>query len=499
MAATGHYIGCDLSDVTPLCAPWENANGVFFPPLSRSAALLSFELAASAYDMNLDSWREAGWRDFSYQIDNALYTGPSLNKPAGSGIGSVISDYLHHLAQARLNRLNPISQIRGALRQRESSDTCKAIIMLHPAPNGRRIVAIGFMGTGKRIYDWFSNFRLSAEEGVHSGFLQLTREFENRCDEISFSETAKELGLERLTLRDILEECRRPQSRFQLWLAGHSQGGAVMQLFALRLIRDGTLKQNLLGYSFASPSTVYEHPAFDLGSIPLYHIINADDIFPRMGASFHAGRCLIMDPDQEMRRVCYGNAGKEPLFRTVHGVLRRVTNSPRAFIVTTAMLQALEELPPEDAMAVLNGLIRQIIPERLLGPLGNRREDILQALTRRTAQGYEMASGEKEMSADQLYILRRRIVGLISLYGPKAFSAVVLSALSFPHKLRGIYPGNRLAPYQYIVTERFNDLRQAVWHAPASGMDASLIRSGRRLPQGRFHSFSAARMRRANR
>ncbi|MDO5326455.1 MAG: hypothetical protein Q4G00_06980 [Clostridia bacterium] len=499
MAVTGHYIGCNLSDVTPLCAPWENTNGLFFPPLSRAAALLSFELAASAYDMNLDAWREAGWRDFSYQIDNALYTGPSLNKPAGSGLGSVISDYLHHLAHARLNRLNPISQIRGVLRQRESSDTCKAIIMLHPASYGRYIVAIGFMGTGKRIYDWFSNFRLNAEEGVHSGFLQLTREFENRRDEISFPETARELGLERLTLRDILEECRRPDSRFLLWLAGHSQGGAVMQLFALRLIREGMMKQNLLGFGFASPSTVYEHPAFDLGSIPLYHILNADDIFPRMGAAFHAGRCLIMDADEEMRRVCYGNAGKEPLFRAVHSILRRVTDSPSAFTVTMAMLRALEDVSPEDAMAVLNGLIRQIIPEKLLGPLGSRREDILQALIRRTGQGYQMAAGDKEMPEDQLYLLQRRIACLIADHGPKAFSGAVLSALSFPHKLRGVYPGNRLAPYQYIVTERFDDLRQAVWFAPASGMDASVIRGGRRLPQGRFRQFSAARMRKAAR
>ena len=496
MAVNGHYTKCDLSDVTPLCAAWTEENGRSFPPFSHAAALLSFELAASAYDMNLDAWREAGWRDFSYQIDNELFTGAGTGKSAGGGLGGVIGDYLQRLAQSRLNRLNPISQLRGALRQREGSDTCKAIVMLHPAPGGRFIVAVGFMGTGKRIYDWFSNFRLSAEEGMHAGFLQLTKEFERNCDEISFPDTAKDLGLERLTLRDILEECRRPHSRFLLWMAGHSQGGAVMQLFALRESQKGFLRQNMLGYGFASPSAVYENPGCDLGAFPLYHIISADDIFPRMGAALHAGRCWVMTPDDEMRSVCYGSAWKDPLFAAALSIMRRVTDSPSAFLVTMAMLQSLEELPTEDAMTVLNGFIGQIVPQKLLGPLGSRREDIVQALIRRTAQGYQMAAGKKEMSQEQLLILRRRIFALIQACGAKNFSKAALSALGFPHKLRGVYADNRLAPYQYIVTERFDELRQTVWCPPLSGMDPALIRGGRRLPQNRFAGLSAARMRR---
>ena len=289
MAVNGRFTGCDLTDLMPLCMPWEEINGQMCPPFSHAAALLSFELAASAYDLELDTWRDAGWHDISYQIDNALFTGPTVNNPTGGGIGGAISGAFQHLAQARLKRLNPISQLRGALRQRESSDTCKAIVMLHAIPGGRYLIAIGFMGTGKRIYDWFSNFRLAEEEGVHSGFLQLAKVFESNWDAISFPETARELKLDHLTLRDILEECRTPGSRFRLWFAGHSQGGAIMQLIAYREIRRGFLRQNMVGYGFASPSVIYDQPFCNLSAFPLYHIINADDVFPRMGAVLHSG------------------------------------------------------------------------------------------------------------------------------------------------------------------------------------------------------------------
>lgn len=142
----------------------------------------------------------------------------------------------------------------GALRQIERSDTGKVLVMLHPAPDGRYVVAVSFMGTGGRFYDWFSNFRMVAENGIHKGFLQLTEQFERNETEIDFPETARALGVERLTLRHILEEMKSPNSRFALWLTGHSQGGALMQVYAMRKIHlDGVLMTNLVGYGFASP------------------------------------------------------------------------------------------------------------------------------------------------------------------------------------------------------------------------------------------------------
>ena len=500
MAVNGYYTGFDLSDLTSLYAPWEETGGQWRPRFSHSAALLSFELSSSAYDMDLDAWRKAGWHDFSYQIDNKLFTGAAVNKNEnGAAVVGASNGHFQRFVQAKLNRKNPISQLRGALRQRDGSDTCKAVVMIHPIPGGRYLVAIGFMGTGKRFYDWFSNFRLASEEGVHSGFLQITREFEKNCGLISFPETARELNADQLTLSDILDECRKPGSRFLIWMAGHSQGGAVMQLFSFREIRKGLLRRNMIGYGFASPSVIYENPCCDPCSFPLYHIINSDDVFPRMGAATHMGRCWIMTPDAEMRSVCYREAWEDPCFRSVLALMRRVTDSGGAFLLTAAMLQALETVNQSDAIAVLNGLMGHLVPEKLLEPLSSRREDILHALHRRTLKGFALASGKEDMPVSLLYALQGRITQIISLYGAKAFSRSVLSCLSFPHKLRGSDPDGWIASYQYILTERFDGLQQKVWCAPASGMETAISRGGKRLPGGRYASLSAARNRRTGR
>ncbi|MBR3738930.1 MAG: hypothetical protein IKN04_00545 [Clostridia bacterium] len=500
MSGTGRFTGCDLSSLMPLCTPWQENCGLAQPVFSRKAALLSLELAASAYDMDLDAWREAGWRDFSFQVDNTLLTGQNVNGASGGGLNGLISDYYRFLAKARLKRINPISQLRGALRQREGADTCKAVVMLHPLSGGggRYLVAIGFMGTGRRIYDWFSNFRLNREEGMHAGFLQLTKEFEKNAGEICFPETARELRTDKLTLADILDECRRPGSRFRLWMAGHSQGGAVMQLYAYRLFCRGFLRQNMIGYGFASPSAVYTRVNFDPNAFPLLHILNADDIFPRMGASLHIGRCRVMYPDEKMRAACYQAAWKDELFRRVNGLLRDVTDSGRAFLLVWAMLQALEDVPADSAMAALNALAGSLAPEKLLSALGSRREDILRALSRRAAQGYAMATEGREPPAETVKVLRGRIAALVLQYGGAQFAKTALSCLGVSHKLRGEVPHQGIAPYQYIVTQRFDDLVQRLWQSPVSAMERTGDRGARRLPGGRFRRFSEEKKQRSH-
>ena len=490
MSGIGRFTGCDLGSLMPLCMPWQENCGLAQPVFSREAALLSFELAAAAYDMNLDTWREAGWRDFSYQIDNTLLTGQNVNGASSGGLNALISDYYQYLAKARLKRVNPISQLRGALRQRDGADTCKAVVMLRPlsGAGGRYVVAIGFMGTGRRVYDWFSNFRLNREEGMHAGFLQLTKEFEKNAGEICFPETAQELSLSKLTLSDILAECRRPGSRFRLWMAGHSQGGAIMQLFTYREIRRGFLKQNMIGYGFASPSAVYARMNCDPSSFPLLHILNADDIFPRMGAALHIGRCRVMYPDKEMREACGQAQWQDELFRQVHRLLRSVTDSAMAFLLVWAMLQALQDVPADSAMAALNGLAGSLAPERLLSALGSRREDILQALCKRTAQGYGLAAEGRKPPRETMGVLRRRIAALILRYGGARFAKAALSCLAANHKLHG--------PYRYIVTERFDDLTQRLWQPPVSAMDRTEGRRKRRIAGGRYARLSETKKRR---
>ena len=389
-----------------------------------------------------------------------------------------------------MKRANPISQLRGALRQREGSDTCKAVVMLHPLPGGvgRYVVAVGFMGTGKRIYDWFSNFRLNREEGMHAGFLQLTKEFEKNAEEISFPETARELNLEKLTFSDILAECRRPGSRFRLWMAGHSQGGAIMQLFAYREVKRGFLRQNMIGYGFASPSAIYARPDCDLSSFPLLHIQNADDVFPRIGAALHVGRCRVMYPDDRMRAACDQAVWQDEVSLHAHRLLRGVTDTGGAFLLVWAMLQALGDLPMESAMAALKALAGSLVPEKLLSALGSKWEDILQALTTRVAQGYRLASGGLEPPQVTMDVLRGRMAALIQRYGGARFAKAALSCLAVSHRLRG--------PYLYIVRSRYDDPVQRLWQPPLSAMEKPKRDKARRLPGGRFAGLTEARKQR---
>ena len=483
MPFPGRYTGYDLSFLTPLCMPWQEINGLLQPAFTREAALLSLELASTAYDMETENWALAGWRDFSYQIDNTLLTGSAVNREGNGMIDGMMNGYYQQLAKSRLKRQNPISQIMGTLRQREGSDTCKAIVMLHPLLGGQYLIAIGFMGTGKRVYDWISNFRVSHAERMHAGFLQLTRQFTANCDTIQFPETAKELGREKLTLTDVLQECRRPGSRFRLWMAGHSQGGAIMQIFAFNAVQQGLLRQNMLGYSFASPSVVYDHPPCDLSAFPLFHIINADDVFARMGAFLHVGRCRVFYPDEAMRRRCYGKRWEKEEFRAFLCHTRNVTGSADAFLLVLSMLLALQDKGQDEALTTLNGMIGSLIPQKIVSAFSGRGDDLIRMLIRRIKQGYTLASQQAEPPEQALSMLRSQMASLLEAYGGKAFSLAFLSAIALPHKLRGPVGDDCLASYQFIVTERFGDLRQKLWCPPASRLENGVRRKTRRLPE----------------
>ncbi|MBR0408648.1 MAG: hypothetical protein IJI53_11470 [Clostridia bacterium] len=490
MSVPGQYTKCDLENLNPLCMPWQEMDGLLQPMFSQDTALLSLELASTAYSMDTVPWQKAGWRDFSYQVDNTLLTGSNVNNENAGLIDEVVSDYYQQLAKMRLNRQNPFSQIMGSLRQRKESDTGKAVVMLHPLLGGQYMVAIGFMGTGKRVYDWFSNFRVTPRESMHEGFLQLSKQFEMNCDAILFPETARELGLEKLTLSDILAECRKPFSRFRVWMAGHSQGGAIMQLFAYFAIQKGLLRQNMLGYSFASPSVVYDHPPCELSTFPLCHIISADDMFPRTGAALHFGRCRVFYPDERMRKRCYGAAWESEAFRAMLAMTRNVTDTGGAFLILLGLLRAMEQMTQEESMLLLNSMVGSLLPEKLLTAVSGRGEDLLRAVRQKVGQGYALATGNEEPPEHVVSALCGRLLGLIKAHGAKAFSKAFISAVALPHKLRGSADENALASYQYIVTERFDELRSKVWYAPASRMEIGVRSKTRHRPEHIHSRFS---------
>lgn len=474
-AGCGPITGRSLNELDPLVKPF--VRDPFYrlrPPFSREAAELSLELAGMTYRLDLEPWVEAGWNDFSIQIDDTLQSGLTHGTSAdGERMRAMLNALKVHRAKAALRERNMISQVMSALRQRERSDTIKAVCMMHPLENGRFLLAVGFMGTGKRFYDWISNFRFTTEDGFHKGFYQLCTYFEESAESIVFPATARALGLEKLTLGDVLAEMKSLNSRFSLWMAGHSQGGAVMQVFAHRLITDwGVLPQNMAGYGFASPTVATGRLVYDPAAYPLYHILNGDDMVPRMGALLHLGLCLEFPADDAFRERCYGLSAL-PADVAARGAIRpyqqAMRDTPAVLLYSTAFLQCLAEEKGEEG---LNALLdrRWTVPavERMLLAAGGKAMDLMVRLIENAQNGHIALTGAPMPDAE-LKRLRDRMRPVVQGTPFRRLISAVLAYCMPPHHLMGTdeHPNGA---YTVIVEDELERLRPFIWLNPPEGV-----------------------------
>lgn len=456
----GEITGVALGNVAPLLLSWaQDPFGALRPPLSVEAMRLSAELAGGTYTMAVDRWMQAGWRDVTIQVDGEL---SRLRRDAPW----LKNQWRLYQARSKIRQRNPIGQVMGAIRQKEKSDTGKAVVMLHPAPDGRYVVAISFMGTGSRFYDWFSNFRMTSERGIHRGFLQLARQFEDNEEQILFPETAKALGLETLSLRQILQEARHPGSRFVIWLSGHSQGAALMQVYALMKIQeDGVLPRNMLGYGFASPSVASGSAIHEPSAFPLYHIINSDDLVPRMGAMVHLGLCLTYPADEVLRQRCYALPMDEAslqLRREIMPLLRRMTDTPTSMEVAAGFLMELAEHSAEELAEVITVLDTRFPLRRLLNAADSRADKLVRMILRRLDAANRSITGRPidrqgmAQAADEI----RQIVARIGL---KRLADTMKQMMGAAHGIRARH--GMLEPYAFIVLHGTEQLVPSVWVA----------------------------------
>lgn len=472
-----------------LMQPTQWRGGLERPVFSGEGAQLSLQLASLAYSLDVDAWRREGWTDVSYHVDNALLTGEDANGGSGGRLPGLMSEYKQFMTRLKARSTNLIGQVLGTVRQKEQSDTCKAVAMIKQQEDGRYLVAIGFMGTGKRLYDWIANFRFSDEEGLHQGCLQLTRHFEESLKEIVFQKTAAELGLERLTLEDILLECTRKDSRFKLWLAGHSQGAAVMQVFAYRAIRQGVLRQNLIGYGFASPSVLYGEAKMDVRSIPLFHLLNGDDLVCRLGARVHMGTCFVAVPAEEMRSACYGNVWQDPSFRQVFALVQRVRGNQDALLFLLSLIRAFSALDDTETVKAVSAMLARILPERISSALGGRMENGLRFLRRYVERTYYATTGRRYLPKGTIRVLAARMEALIARTGPKVFLRYLLQSMSIPHRMRNKAAyGNAVPAYAYMAKRAPEGLQNAItsYHPPAGKAARQALRQKRKKVWGRF-------------
>lgn len=449
----------DLSNVAPLTLPWtEDVWGGLRPPVSVEAAQLSAELAEATYSMDIERWLRAGWRDATILLDGEL-------TPIRRNEGWLVKHLRERRVHARLHQHGTLGEVLGTLRQVSESDTCKALVMMHPAPDNRWIVAVSFMGTGARLYDWVSNFRMTSQDGVHRGFLQLTRQFE-RCEtRIAFPDTARELGLKGLTLRQVLAEMQHPNSRFTLWLTGHSQGGALMQVYAHRKMRgDKVLGRNIVGYGFASPSVMTGTAVGSPAAYPLYHIQNSDDVVPRCGAQVHLGVCLTYPADEDLRQRCY-NWPEDTLSVRARAcampILNRMTDTAACIESAVACLNVISKGTAADIWNML-GLSGSFPLGRMVASADV--DGMLRSVRRHLAMAYQSITGHP-LDQERVAEFMAEIRGAARQVGLRAFGAALRQWMGAAHSISSELPGGRVGAYHYIVADGMERLIPSCWLA----------------------------------
>ena len=461
-AGRGPVTGCDLSHLEPLTRPF--SQDPFFrlrPPISQEAAQLSLELADMTYNLELAPWKAAGWNDFSILIDDSLQSGLT-HWESGDGLSSVINRIKVFRAKAALKEPSPVAQVLSALRQKEKSDTVKAVCMMHPLPEDKWLLAIGFMGTGKRFYDWFSNFRFTPEEGFHRGFNQLCESFQLHAEDIVFPAAAEAMGLEKLTLGHVLADMRSLSSPFRLWMAGHSQGGAVMQVFTHRRMNDwGVLPQNMVGYGFASPTVATGKFVYDPSAYPLYHILNSEDIVPKLGALLHLGLCMEYAPDEPFRQSVYPPLDpEEALLRNqLTFFADGIRDTPTAILHMAALLECLAQEKGADGLTELMTSWWAVpAVDRVLWRAGDKGLEMLSRLLSGMKDGY-LALTKQPAPAEEIIRIRERLRPIVQQTSVRRLLGVMSAYAVPPHILSGEGNGAHAA----IVREHWEALRPFIW------------------------------------
>lgn len=440
------------------------------PAFSHEACGLSLELARMAYTLDVEPWMQTGWDDISIQIDNDLHTGLGSGgeKAALQGVKNTGKLYL---AKAALQDRIDLRQLLAGLRQEEGSDTAKAVVMLHPTENHGYLVAIGFMGTGKRINDWLSNLRISTEAGFHKGFYGLSSHFEQSLGKIRFPAAAARLGREELTLEDVLAEMRLPQSRFRLWMAGHSQGSAVMQVFAHRLITAmGVLPQNMVGYGFASPTVATGRLLYDPASYPLYHILNWEDMITHVGANVHLGLCLEHPFTPLIRQNAYHSDGEirdSAVYARLTRFSSEVKDGPSTLWFAHAFFRGLrlwletekDDAPERNPFAALWGQAVNYAGRTAVGWLDNLLEYMEKSYLDLTEQPLPTEGRHDELA--------QFFAELVKKYGIRALLDAWTELLVPPHR---IVKDDKDGAYSYIVKHRLDALKPYIWVKQPEGL-----------------------------
>jgi len=255
---------------------------------NRELAIRSLAFSKASYNMRITQFIMDGWLDYTLVYEGKIH------------------------ARADDWNIEPSKRALffSSIKQMLTTQSAKAVVMGRPTSSRKAIVNITFTGT-KHVTDWFNNFKVGVSNQLHKGFYELATQFDSLIGQIHLTLLARTLGMTDLTLADVFEEAKKPDSRFKIWVTGHSQGGALTQVYIAEFLsRRGVLHENIFGYAFASPSVATpnycEHP----GNYPIYNINSADDFAVRVGSALRLGMDLMYYPDESFREENYADYTK---------------------------------------------------------------------------------------------------------------------------------------------------------------------------------------------
>lgn len=450
MRYLGNYTRTDLRSLD-----WLDGVGLDRP--NREAARFGLELARLAYDLDLAPWLAAGWTDISILAGNRLFTGLHHQEQQADVLQQARNLVLPYLARGIKGITAPLKLVTRPFRQGHTPEGGSAVVMLRQVAPGRFVVALGLMGTGRRLEDWLSNLRFDREGHFYKNFLAITSRFEQEADNIRFPAAARTLGLETLSLRDAFLMAGQEESPVRFVVAGHSRGAAIMQIWAYRRVLEGLLPRHLLGFGFASPKAAEGIPQGG-PRLPLHHFLVEDDVFTRVGLKEHLGTCFSLPSDAAFKAASYGELMGNPLFLELREMLNGVGDTGEGLLFILAYLEALSARSASGVALALDALM-----DLGLSELPLKAEEwaagLLDAAKRRFRRHYREAAGSLP-NIRELEARRAALDVLMDRYGAAQVSAMLVKALQMSHRLVGASPETAdLGAYSYLVVRAFDRLR----------------------------------------
>ncbi len=293
--------------------------------LTPQLALKSIEFADLNYNYDIQHWEGKGWIDCTLIRD-----------------GIITKDC------KRWSRdLKPIERMLRIISEVYTTNSSKVIVLGGKVSKNNYVIGISFSGT---VYEpeWLNNLKVKIKNGFHEGFIELSECFDNLADKIKFPKLSDEAGeIKTLTLSDILLEASKKESRFRIWVTGHSQGAGVAISYAVnclsrRLVHD----ENILCVTIAPPTVAMKSVSLNTTNYPIYNIINDEDIVTHLGSQIRFGIDVCYTPDEQFRLKFYSNYNNSKYhdsMKEAYDIVMSIKDTPCAIELAHALQRVLTD------------------------------------------------------------------------------------------------------------------------------------------------------------